>query len=180
MTEWSELNIVLANVYSLRGFLTPWLSCPLCSLIHCSSGYKDEEHLFTQIFAQREFKAKCVDSMKQGHFCFCLSYDSKGFWLLKFGMLLKDMKANITINLKQNDSQLHLSNEHLIYNFKTSIIFGTWREIKWYLESGFIYYPKTYWAYCLYCLQYDILFLSTLIQFSSANIFWIYKCLALW
>lgn len=35
--------------------------------------------------------------MKQGYFCFCLSYDSKGFWLLTFAMLLKDMKENITI-----------------------------------------------------------------------------------
>lgn len=34
------------------------------------------------------------------------------------------------VDLKENGSQLHLSNEPLIYNFKISIILGTGREVK--------------------------------------------------
>lgn len=61
---------------------------------------------------------------------------------MKFGMLLKDMKENIIINLKQNGNRLHLSYEYLIYNLKIPIVFGACREVKCYLESGLIYYLK--------------------------------------
>ena len=58
---WSELNVVIANVCFPRGIFDSMSVMSSMISVYWSSEDKDKEHLFTQMFAQREFKGKCVD-----------------------------------------------------------------------------------------------------------------------
>jgi hypothetical protein len=99
-------------------------------------------------------------------FFVCLLHDVKEFWLLKLGMLSKDVKGNIWCKM----APMRLSNEHFIYNFKILFYFYTCsvesgKAIPW---SSLTHYLKIYWLGILLPLTiyYGIFFFSYLLWLS--------------
>lgn len=104
------MNVVVANVCLPREIFDSMTVMSSMMWVHWSSGYKDKEHLFTQIFAQKDLRGSMLTKWRKVTSIFAVSVISKGLtdetWYATKGY------EGEHYSRFENGSQLYLSNEH--------------------------------------------------------------------